>query len=192
MGTPSDPLATPVHDRMVYLGVVVSYHQFEMQTLQHRMKVANMQKHRLVKVLRSARALSLNHWIRVYFACVRSTTMYGLRAGGVAPRVAAHLSSFEIRRLRALARSSVRTTRESNEQLLQRLGVTSSLDYLSKMLEKRMERVDVQTAEWFTLKMGELNACRAVPTQEDDDPAGEGVLLPLRRRALRAACVSQT
>ena len=142
LGTPSDPLAIRAQDRMVYLGVVVSYHQFELRTLQHRMKVANTQKHRLVKVLHSARAISLKHRIRDYLACIRSTTMYGLHAVGITPRVAARLSSFEIRHLRALARSPAHITRESNKQLLERLGVTSSLVYLSKLLEKRIERVD--------------------------------------------------
>ena len=77
------------------------------------MKVATVQKHRLVKVLHSARAISLKHRIRVSLACVRSTTMYGLHAVGVGQKAAVRLCSFENRRLRALARSPVHITRES-------------------------------------------------------------------------------
>ena len=166
MGTPSEPLVIPVQDRMAYLGVVVSYQQFEMQTLQRIMKVTNLQKHRLVKVLHSTRGLSLKHRIRVYLACVRSTTMCGLHAIGVTPRGAARLSSVELRHLRAPARSPVHITRERNQLLLARLGVTSSYDYLSKLLKGRIERVD-------QAKLTELDACRAAPTQAAS-PAGEG------------------
>ena len=67
LGTPTEPLQIPVQDKMVYLGVVVSYQQFELQTLQRRMRVATMQKHRLVKVLHAARAISLKRRIRVYW-----------------------------------------------------------------------------------------------------------------------------
>ena len=72
------------------------------------------------------------------------------------PRGAACLSSVELRHLRALARSPVHITRESNQLLLARLGVTSSYDYLNKLLQGTIERVDVHTAAWLQAKLTEL------------------------------------
>ena len=65
----------------VFLGVAVSYGQFEVQKLKHGMKVAR-QKHWRVKRLHSTRAQNLKYRLRLYLTCIRSTTMYGLHAVG--------------------------------------------------------------------------------------------------------------
>ena len=154
LGTPNEPLQIPAQDRMVYLGVVMSYQQFELQTLQHRTQVATTQKHRLVKVLHSARIISLKHRIRVYLACIRSATMYVLHAVGIGQKAAARLCSLEIRHLRALARSPAHITRESNSQLFTRLGITPTLDYLIRFLTRRIPKVDPQTAQVVSAEVG--------------------------------------
>ena len=186
-GTPTEPLQIPVQDKMVYLGVVMSYQQFELQTLQRRMKVATVQKRRLVKVLHSARAISLKHRIRVCLACVRSMTMYGLHAVGVGQKAAVRLCSFENRRLRALARSPVHITRESTSQLFARLGITPTLEYLTRFLSRRIPKVDPQTAQWFTQKLAELQAC-SVPASANTEPADHSTLLPVRTDCKQESC----
>ena len=187
LGTPNEQLQIPIQDKMVYLGVIMSYQQFELQTLQHRMRVAIMQKHRLVKVLHSARMISLKHRIRIYLACVRSTTMYGLHAVGVGQKVAARLCSFENRHLRAISRTPVHITRESTPQLFARLGITPTLEYLARFLSRRIPKVDSQTAIWFTQKLEELHAC-SVPASASTAPPSRNAILPVRSDCKQEAC----
>ena len=54
MGSAEKPVHIPVKQQMVYFGIVVSYGQFEQQTLKHRHKTATLQKHRLIKILHSS------------------------------------------------------------------------------------------------------------------------------------------
>ena len=79
VGTPHQPLLIPREDRMVYLGIIASYQNFELQTYRHRLHVARGNRQRLLKTLHAA-GLSLKCRVRLYEACVRSSLTYGLHA----------------------------------------------------------------------------------------------------------------
>ena len=66
-----------------------------------------------------------------------------------------------------------------------------SLDYLSKLLKQRLERVDAQTAEWFTEKLDELNACRAAILLEKVCFCRSEQIAD-RRHVRHATCISRT
>ncbi|OLP99309.1 LINE-1 retrotransposable element ORF2 protein [Symbiodinium microadriaticum] len=135
-GTPHDPLVIPRVASFVHLGVVASYGSFEALTLSHRLKAASSNRQRLMSVLHCGR-FALRHRVRLYVACIRSTLHFGLHAVGVTPATLRRLEAYDARALRAIARSPVHLTRESNDSLRRRLGVASPLAALQKMLGRR-------------------------------------------------------
>ena len=124
LGIPGKPLLIPKVQQMTYLGVVVSYGSFEKQTLAHRLKVAAMNRQRLQKILHSSRVLSVRHRLRLlpympFALLLRMVYMQWVSTTDVLYR----LGVFEVRHVRAIAKSPVHITRESTSELYARLGV---------------------------------------------------------------------
>ena len=85
----------PVVTSATYLGIKVSYQNFEKLTLQHRLAAANAQRARLVKVLHR-KGISVKRRLQLWATCVRSAVptpvtppLHPLQVGGVI-----HLSTF--------------------------------------------------------------------------------------------------
>ena len=77
-----DIIRLPLHDRITYLGVVLSYAAFEMQSAKHRVDKATKSFGMLSKTLRVNGALSRAQRIRIYRACVWTSLAYGLPSVG--------------------------------------------------------------------------------------------------------------
>ena len=104
-----------------YLGVVMSYGAFELQTF---LQSFTLNKHRLGTILHSSRALSIRQRVRLHLICIRPSLNYGLHAMGLATSIVRKVEVLEMQHLRAIAKSPVHITRESNACLLQRLKVS--------------------------------------------------------------------
>ena len=100
----------PVHDRISYLGVILSYGSFEMQTVQHRVEKAKQNFGMLSKVLRARSALSVAVRLRIYRARVWSTMMYGVSAVGYTAGCIHQLISVASMHLRKVLRIHERGT----------------------------------------------------------------------------------
>ena len=153
VGTPQRPIHLPRARTMVYLGIVASYQNFELQTCRHRLAIAMQTKHRLIKVLHSA-DLSHKHRLRLYVACVRSTMLYGQHAVGVTTSVMHRLDAADSRALRAISKSPSFLTRESPSALRRRLAVSSPAEALAKPLKGRIQACkDVDSCKFFSAQL---------------------------------------
>ena len=149
---------------MQYLGTIVSYHGFELQTCQHRVQAALSNKHRLARILQH-RQLTLGQRTRLYIACIRSCLLYGQHAIGLTMPVLRKLDQFDSRVLRAIAKSPAHLLKESTVQLRHRLNTDAPQTVLFTMLERRC--VKVQSAEcraWLQQLLRELRDL--MPNQE--------------------------
>ena len=72
----------PLVDSFTYLGAIVSYDHYEDRTLNHRLEVGSHNFGRLTRILRGRHALTRNHKLRIWQACVYTATVYGLDAVG--------------------------------------------------------------------------------------------------------------
>ena len=72
----SSDLYIPLGDTLEYLGVVLSYHHFELQTASHRAAKADANFARLNKVLRTNGPLSEKQRLRVYKACLQLSCLW--------------------------------------------------------------------------------------------------------------------
>ena len=159
MGSPGKPLHIPVKQQMVYLGIAVSYGQFEQQTLKYRHETASLQTTSpdqdsafLTCALKATSNTALHCVCQIYFdvwiACDWIDKSWCSQT--VHLRDEKHESSCQI---------PSHLTRESNEDLLQRIGVNSSLEYLAKLLNSRIEKLeDDECKPWFQKKLQEIKA----------------------------------
>ena len=145
VGTPNHSITIPKTDSFVYLGVKISYQRFEMQTCRHRLKAARAVRQRLVRALHSA-GLPLRTRLRLHVACTRSSLMFGQHAVGFPLDVLRLLESSDARFVRAVARSPVHLTHESNEELYVRLRVKTVSDTAKRILQGRIKRCMDATA----------------------------------------------
>ncbi|CAE7208391.1 unnamed protein product [Symbiodinium sp. CCMP2456] len=79
---PENDIKIPVVNNMVYLGVVLSYGQFELATAKHRCAQAGINFAQLKNVMRVNGVLSKAQRLKVYVACVWPSLMYGISAVG--------------------------------------------------------------------------------------------------------------
>ena len=142
LGPPRQQLVIPVHESMTYLGVHISYTNFEDATLDSRLAVAQLTRGRLIKVLHARRYLQLHKRLQLYTLCVRTAALYGLTSIGVTAAGLRRLHTFEVKHVRAIARSPVHLTRESTVQLYQRLRLHSPGDHLQKLTKSRIKALN--------------------------------------------------
>ena len=66
----------PVLDHLEYLGVILSYGSFELQTTRHRIQKAYVNYKALHKVLRTSGSLAAGHGLRIYKACILTSLQH--------------------------------------------------------------------------------------------------------------------
>ena len=117
MHTSSGALNVPLTDCFTYLGARVSYSHFERQTLEWRLAKGEAAFQRLGKVLKGQHHLTAHQRLRLWQACVWTTTQYGLTASGLPPAGIQRLETFVVRQLRAVLRLPAHITRTTNEEV---------------------------------------------------------------------------
>ena len=147
VGTPHSPLLIPMVHTLVYLGVVASYGGFELHTLQHRQKAAAQNRHRLLKFLHG-KMLSLQERLRLYNACVRSALFYGLHVIGLTGTTARMLEATDMRAVRAIAKSPVHLTRESNAMLCKRLHIDLPVAAVKQRMQRKVREAQPDS-DWY-------------------------------------------
>ena len=112
--------------------------------------------------------------------------MYGLHAVGFTDRSLHRLLVYEVKHIRAIARSPVHLTKESNEALLARLNITSAKDYLTKLLRSRVKRSQDECAR--DVFAGNLNFLTQFATETSATQSGGLIQLPVRSHEQEVAC----
>ena len=127
----------PVVKQCPYLGAVLSYGQFEAQTLKERVKQSWSAFNRLLPALRSS-GVSLKHRVLTWRTCVHSVLVHGLDSIGLAPGGATKLHKHVLRQLRILSKAPSFITREPARALLARLQVEEPLQQLLHRTQQRI------------------------------------------------------
>ena len=135
----------PIVKSFKYLGVILSYHCFEDETLRYRMEMAQSHRNRLAKVLQGRGGLGLSQRKRIWLVCVQTSQLYGLCVTGITPAGLKRLHIQMMKHVRAFAKSPRHLTQESDSELLRRLGVVGPLEVLIKQVSGMLERQAVET-----------------------------------------------
>ena len=126
----------PLVRKHVYLGVCIGYHNFEDDTLAHRIKQASGNFARLRTILLSKRYLSMAWRVRLWRAVIFSSLERGIYCAGLTKRGVSKLRIFALRQIRAIASSPVCITRETHQQVLSKLNLDDPFYYIIKAAAK--------------------------------------------------------
>ena len=130
----------PICKSFKYLGVILSYHSYEDQTIAHRLDLAQSHRNRLARVLQGRGGLGLSQRRRIWLTCVRTSQVYGLRATGITSKGLQQLHVQSMKHIRDFAKSPRHITQESDADLLRRLEVPHPLDHLLKQVDNMLAR----------------------------------------------------
>ena len=166
VGTPTDPIELPLVSCITYLGIRLSYGGFELQTCQWRIRAAKQVRQRLVRLLHSS-GLRVSLRLKLYNACVRSSLCYGQHAIGYSSEVLRRMEASDARWVRAIARSPVHLTRESNRALRGRLRLKTISELQHKLLRGRIKKsLDANAVECFRTHLCTLTELMTVLAAE--------------------------
>ena len=132
------PHHLPIVSSIKYLGVVLSYGDFEGATLTHRLSCAEANRSRILRILHS-RSVSLRRRVQLWRACVFSSAVYGLHVVGLRPKHLRRLTVALVRHLRAIAGSFAHIHHEASRALLDRLGVADPLEAIRQRNQTLVE-----------------------------------------------------
>ena len=134
-------LNIPLTDCFTYLGARVSYANFEKQTLEWRLNKGEAAFQRLGTVLKGQHHLTAPQRLRLWQACVWTTTQYGLTASGLTPTGAQTLETSVVRQLRAILRLPAHLTHTTNAQVCAAAGIPLPTQMLRQLLQAEGDRL---------------------------------------------------
>ena len=125
-------ITVPVVKQVKYLGVMVSYFDFEMASVRYRLQAAGVARQRLARAIHSSRYLGLAQRLQIYEACVRTTLLYGVSVMKLLEKAVTALHRRDVKYVRAVAKSPFHITREATSTLLDRLQIKSVVEILAR------------------------------------------------------------
>ena len=102
-----------------YLGVMLSYYNFEAETMALRLKHSKQTGHQLHRWLYTQR-MSFRQRVKLWYQCVYTCLRYGIIATGFTEPNLLHFFRFSIKQLRRILRDPVHLSHENNSSFLHR------------------------------------------------------------------------
>ena len=142
-----------------YLGITLSYQNFELQTIQHRIRCATKLSYVLQRWLTGREGLSLKHRMQVWTQCVYTCVIHGLFQVGLTEQLLHALDVFCMKQLRRLARAPVHLTQLSHLQFLAAYHLPDPLS----LLKTRCQNIWQQTQQ-RQVSISRLDVLHTVPS----------------------------
>ena len=130
----------PVVPNHSYLGIKISYFQFEDQTLKHRLQIGRTAFVRLRPWLVQRHTFPLKLRIGLWVSCIRSACLHGLQATGLTPAGALRLHRHFASDIRRIAKSPSYVTHETTADLFCRLNLPLPLIHLQDFWQQQHDR----------------------------------------------------
>ncbi|OLP94419.1 LINE-1 reverse transcriptase-like [Symbiodinium microadriaticum] len=134
----------PIRTEHEYLGSRVCYDRVADRNLDHRLQAGQLRYHKIQRALTGKHVVSVSHRIRLWAACVFTSTSYSLAAVGLTAQGLHRWETRVLRHLRAIMRKPAHLTHVSNEEIwtqacLQRPGrvILAQLQGLQAQLTAR-------------------------------------------------------
>ncbi|CAE7400543.1 unnamed protein product [Symbiodinium sp. CCMP2456] len=130
-----------------YLGLVISYDQFELQSLRHRLTKAHNRRWALASVLHSRR-LSIKYKLDIWRSCVYSSMTYGLAHCGLTGDQTEELQRAIMKHTRAVISNQAFLTGDTHESILSRYKIPRIAEDFHKELQ-RAEQTQAHSPDWM-------------------------------------------
>ena len=128
-----------------YLGVILSYSNFELLTVRHRIKAGVKISHQLQRWLFKKTGLSHKQKVKLWFQCTFPCLTYGLRSIGLTPQTVQLLDRTFLQQLRRLCHSPVHLTHLAHVDFLDSAGIADPLQRLLTQIRKARQRESDRT-----------------------------------------------
>ena len=109
-----------------YLGIILSYFDYESLTLTHRLKAGKKALSEVAHAVRNHRALSERRRRFIWMITACASALYALHVVGLSSKGLGKLESHMVYQLRFVLRSYSRDTHEINQELLRRKGLKTA------------------------------------------------------------------
>ena len=143
---------------MTYLGTIVSYQQFENQTLRHRLQLANIAFQRISKWITGRRGLKIADRFALWKTCVLPIATYGIFSMGVTVQGLLQLQQRFYVMIRQLLRDHAYRTGRTHSEALQRHNIPAPLQLLWQVSDRFL-----QSATHRYLQLDNDDLARTVP-----------------------------
>ena len=139
LATSRGTLPIPVKQKSIYLGVMISYGNFELQTMQLRLKAGVAQFKRLQKWLCGRGSISLRLKLRIFQQCVLSCITYGILYIGVTPQGLRLFRQQTMMLYRKLIGDMAHVTHHSHEYIFAHYPITRPEEQLRSLVIQAKE-----------------------------------------------------
>ena len=141
VGRDGKQVFVPVVASHDYLGCVISYDRFEDHTLNRRLTHANTLMHQLKPILADSRHHRVADRLKLFDVGVMTSLNYGTSIAGLTHKGAQQYHAFVLKCLRHIARSPRHITRESNSNLVARIGRKLPLEEFAVVSQRHSENL---------------------------------------------------
>ena len=129
-----------------YLGVIISYGHFELQTLQHRIQEAKQQLHLVRKFVHNRRVASTKSRLKVWSSTVLSTSQTGLSDTGLTLESARTPRSWHAHKVRSVLNQPAHISRVTTSDLFALHGISDPVQQILKRLKKRLKKLTAKAS----------------------------------------------
>ena len=134
-----------------YLGVILSYQNFEHQTIQHRIRCATKLSFVMQKWLTGREGLTLKHRLQVWLQCVYTSVIHGVFQIGLTEQLLQALDVFCMKQLRRIARNPVHLTHLSHSDFLAVYKLPDPLSLLQQRCQNTWQQIQQRQATLSSL-----------------------------------------
>ncbi|CAE7283292.1 unnamed protein product [Symbiodinium sp. CCMP2592] len=110
-------LSIPLGTQFKYLGVILSYRNYELASVKHRVQQAAIHHSRLRRILQGRGGISRHQRLRLWRICIQTSQLYGLEATGVTEELLDSLKMASVRQMLSQRLQSANTRLCSNTDL---------------------------------------------------------------------------
>ncbi|CAE7331529.1 unnamed protein product [Symbiodinium sp. CCMP2592] len=131
----------PVASQLTYLGVVLSYRNFELATANHRIGVAAGHRDRLRRILHARRVLSVGHRLRLWRIMVQTSQLYAVEAVGLTAETAKLLHIQTMRHMRANIGSARHVDGDSDQLFMLKHSIPDCVELVKTKCDAFCQRL---------------------------------------------------
>ena len=137
--SPGDPSTwIKLVDKTEYLGLIISYDNFEGQSVKHRTTKAHQRRWALASILHTRR-MSIKYKLQLWRSCVLSTMMYALHCLCLGPGHVRTLQRAMMKHVRAIVSDQAFLTGVTHEEIMNRYGIPTVKNLLDKAHHRELQ-----------------------------------------------------
>ena len=150
---PGDPTHwLPLVSQAEYLGLIISYDQYEQQSMRHRVTKAHGRRWALASILHSSK-VRIKYKLSVWRSCVYSTMMYGMATCGLSGDQIKEIQRAIMKHVRAIVNNQAHITGDSHATIRQKFDIPQASDdiahHIHQVAKQQQLRPDwMYTESW--------------------------------------------